>query len=333
MKLNNFLSETPIVKPKRVTFNLENEAKDTQYQKEIAELETKLEHYASLEESFEQLKKSTSKLRESHADSNVMLSKAEEKASILNLDLNQAQEKIDLIPEFEETVKGLKGTLSDKSNELDNMQKVAYQQSSDLAALRKQLEGLTDENKQLMEQTETSVSHSISAENELESIKATFSVLEANMHIFGQENAKFRRELNELRDTSAFWETEASEASIRIAQQEDLEGRLRTWISNCEVSISRSEAKSGGATKDNESLTHTVTEMGGTINELMQELSYVNSLNTEYRKEIAKPRYASVGAIASKEGFAMPLAKENIRIKNLGNSSPTLLKFREKESI
>jgi hypothetical protein len=46
MKLNNFLEETPIVKPKRVTFNLENEAKDTQYQKEITELEDKLEHYA-----------------------------------------------------------------------------------------------------------------------------------------------------------------------------------------------------------------------------------------------------------------------------------------------
>ena len=167
----------------------------------------------------------------------------------------------------------------------------------------------------------------------METIKATFSDLEANVHIFGKENSKFRKELNELRDTSAFWEAEANEASIRIVQLEELESRLRTWISACEVSISKSEAKSGGAAKDNEGLTHTVAEMGNTIKELMQELAYVNSLNTEYRKEIAKPRYASVGAIASKEGFAMPLAKENIRIKNLGNSSPTLLKFREKESI
>jgi predicted nucleic acid-binding Zn-ribbon protein len=153
------------------------------------------------------------------------------------------------------------------------------------------------------------------------------------MHVFGQENTKFRREVSELRDAASFWQTEASEASIRIEQLEELESRLRNWISDCEVSISKSEAKSGGASKDNEGLTQTVAEMGGTINDLMQELTFVNSLNTEYRKEIAKPRYASVGAIASKEGFAMPLAKENIRIKNLGNSSPTLLKFREKESI
>jgi chromosome segregation ATPase len=333
MKLNNFLEETPIVKPKRVTFNLENEAKDTQYQKEITELEDKLEHYASLEDSFEQLKRSNSKLHESHIDSNALLSKAEEKASILNLDLTQAQEKIDLIPEFEETVRGLNGSLSDKSNELDNMQKVAHQQSSDLMALRRQVEGLQNENKQLLEQTEESVSHSISAENELESIKSTFGTLESNMHVFGQENTKFRREVSELRDAASFWQTEASEASIRIEQLEELESRLRNWISDCEVSISKSEAKSGGASKDNEGLTQTVAEMGGTINDLMQELTFVNSLNTEYRKEIAKPRYASVGAIASKEGFAMPLAKENIRIKNLGNSSPTLLKFREKESI
>ena len=73
--------------------------------------------------------------------------------------------------------------------------------------------------------------------------------------------------------------------------------------------------------------------MGNTIQELMQELSYVNSVNAEFRKELSTPRYTSMGAIAAKEGFVIPIAKENLRTKFLGNSSPTLLKFREKESI
>lgn len=333
MKLNNFLQKTEAVKPQKRVFALENEAKDQKYKEQIEELEQKLSHYEALDNTFEELKRTNSKLQESHSDSNVMLSKAEEQMNILNLDLEQAQGKLNLIPEFEETIRGLRGSLSDTSNELDNMQKVAHQQSSDLIALRTQMEGLKDENTQLTTQTAESISHSISAENELTSIKSTFETLETNMNTFGQENVKFRKEVSELRDLASFWENEAKESTIRIVQLEELESRLRKWISDCEVSISKSTSKSKGASKANEGLTKTVSEMGNTINELMQELSYVNMVNAEYRKELSTPRYTSVGAIAAQEGFAFPLSKENLRTKFLGNSSPTLLKFSEKESI
>ena len=165
------------------------------------------------------------------------------------------------------------------------------------------------------------------------SIKETFGALETKMNTFGQENVKFRKEVNELRDTSAFWENETQEAAVRIGQLEELEVRLRQWISNCEVSISKSTSQSKGDSKANEGLTKTVAEMGNTIDELMKELSYVNTVNAEFRKEASKPRYTSIGAIAATEGFVIPIAKENLRTKFLGNSSPTLLKFREKESI
>jgi len=333
MKLNNFLQKTEAVKLQRKVFSLDNESKDQRYIEQIAGLEQKLEQYEVLDQTFEDLKRTTNKLQESHVDSNVLLSKAEERVSILNLDLTQAQEKLDSIPEFEETIKGLKGSLSDKSNELDKMQKVAHQQSSDLTAFRSQIEGLQNENKQLTTQTEESVSHSVSAEQELASIKESFGTLDLKLNMFGKENSNFRKEVNELRDTSAFWENETQEATLRIGQLEELENRLRQWIGDCEVSISKSTYNSEGASKANEGLTKTVTEMGNTIDELMKELSYVNMINSGYRKEAYKPRYASVGAIASTEGFAIPLAKENLRTKFLGNSSPTLLKFREKESI
>ena len=333
MKLNNFLQKTETVKPQRRVFSLDNEAKDERYNKQIEELEQKLEHYEALDQTFEELKRTSSRLQESHTDSNVQLSKAEERVSILNLDLEQAQSQLNLIPKFEETVKGLEGSLSDKSNELDNMHKVAHQQSSDLIALRSQVEGLKNENTQLTTQTEESVSHSISAENELASIKDTFETLETNMNNFGRENLEFKKEVSELKDLAVFWENETKESTIRIVQLEELESRLRKWISDCEVSISKSTSKSKGATKANEGLTQTVAEMGTTIDELMKELSYVNMVNAEYRKEMSKPRYTSAGAIAAQDGFAFPLSKENLRTKFLGNSSPTLLKFSEKESI
>ena len=105
MKLNNFIERKERVKPQRKVYTLENDSKDEKYKQQIDELEQRLNHYEVLEGSFEELKRSNSKLQESHTDSNVLLSKSEEQVNILNLDLMQAQEKLNLIPEFEETIR------------------------------------------------------------------------------------------------------------------------------------------------------------------------------------------------------------------------------------
>ena len=55
MKLNNFLQKTEAIKPQRRVFSLENEAKDERYNKQIEELEQKLEHYEALDQTFEEL--------------------------------------------------------------------------------------------------------------------------------------------------------------------------------------------------------------------------------------------------------------------------------------
>ena len=69
------------------------------------------------------------------------------------------------------------------------------------------------------------------------------------------------------------------------------------------------------------------------MEDLIKELSYLRQVNREFRKELSKPRYLSMGAIAKQEGFVMPMGKENIRTRNLGNSAPTLLKFRQGEEV
>jgi chromosome segregation ATPase len=249
----------------------------------------------------------------------------------LNIDLTQAQYKLDKLPELDETIKGLRGSLSAKENELDNMQKVAHQQSSDLQAHRSQIAGLQDENEQLSTQLGESVSHKVSAENELNSIKETFETLSSNVEMFGKENNVVKKELKETRDVANFWKCEAEEATLQIEQLTELERRLRQWVSDCEVSINKNKSSNENTTNKNEGLQQTVAEMGNTIDELMQELSYVNAVNSEFRKELSTPRYMSMGAITAKEGITMPLLKENLRKKFLGNSAPTLLKFKHKE--
>ena len=332
MKLNSFLNNEPVKRPQqRRVYKLENEAKEQQLNSKIEELEKELVKYKQIEETFEDLKRTNNKLADSHTDANILLSQSEEQNNILNIDLTQAQSKLDRLPELEETIKGLRGSLSATENELDNMQKVAHQQSSDLQANRSQIEGLKDENEQLSIQLSESVSHKVSAEQEFNSIKETFESLSNSVDSFGKENNSVKKQLKETRDMVTFWKTEAEEATLQIEQLTELERRLRQWVSDCEVAINKNKSSNENATNKNEGLQQTVAEMGNTIDELMQELSYVNAINSEYRKELSTPRYMSMGAITAKEGITMPLVKENLRKKFLGNSAPTLLKFKRKE--
>lgn len=98
-----------------------------------------------------------------------------------------------------------------------------------------------------------------------------------------------------------FWKTEAEEATLQIEQLTELERRLRQWVSDCEVAINKNKSSNENATNKNEGLQQTVAEMGNTIDELMQELSYVNAINSEYRKELSTPRYMSMGAITARK--------------------------------
>ena len=78
-------------------------------------------------------------------------------------------------------------------------------------------------------------------------------------------------------------------------------------------------------------LTTLVSDMGKTINDLTSDKDYLSQVNAALKKELAKPKFMSMGAIAKREGFVMPTGKENIRTKYLGNSAPTLVKFKTKE--
>ena len=69
------------------------------------------------------------------------------------------------------------------------------------------------------------------------------------------------------------------------------------------------------------------------IENMKKSLFYLTRINKEYKDALAKPTYTSMAAIASQEGFVMPNGKENIRIHNLGNYKPTMLKFKKKEEI
>ena len=69
------------------------------------------------------------------------------------------------------------------------------------------------------------------------------------------------------------------------------------------------------------------------IEELNQDVTDLQKINSYYKTELSKPQHMSISAIARQEGFKMPLASSaiNYRKNNLGTGQATLLRFGNKE--
>ena len=70
--------------------------------------------------------------------------------------------------------------------------------------------------------------------------------------------------------------------------------------------------------------------MGKSLEDFLAEKEYLNKINDQLKYQLSKNSYASVGTIGKKEGFKMSLASSatNWNKNYLGNSKPTLLKFK-----
>ncbi len=111
-----------------------------------------------------------------------------------------------------------------------------------------------------------------------------------------------------------------------------IENKLRKWVTDLETEGAKNITIKGGLSKNLDSVKSTVTDMSKVIEGLVTENNYLRMLNRDFIKELSKPRYLSMGAIAKREGFKMPQGMENLRTRNLGNAAPTLLKFKQESS-
>ena len=107
--------------------------------------------------------------------------------------------------------------------------------------------------------------------------------------------------------------------------------KLRKWIEDLQVDSAEAQSVSKNSKQKITKLTALASDMGKTIADLTSDKDYLSQMNSALKKELMKPKFMSAGAIAKKEGFKMPTNKENLRTKFLGNSVPTLLKFKGKE--
>ena len=245
--------------------------------------------------------------------------------------IQNQETKLQTLNELQEAKTAAENFLADTKEELEQITNTAFGTSGRLTALEREFDLVKRDNNTLSKELIQNRADKISAEEERK------QVLEENKKLktFSDETSKISIEVqkhnNKLRDEINFWEQDSKNVSEQLEESIQIENKLRKWITDLENQDTKNTSIKGGLNKNLESLRSTVSEMGTVIDGLMTDNTYLRRVNSDFRKELLKPKYLSMGAIAKREGFKMPQGMENIRTRNLGNSAPTLLKFNPKK--
>lgn len=336
MKLNEFFNKTK--KERRLPTQptqlvLQNDAAIAKYKSQIEDLNTQLGYYRTIESERDEAIVRLTVERETFKEGQQNISRLDEQLGDAQNLIEYHEKQLIQIPELEEAVKTSNGKYSQVNNELQNLTKVAFEQSKDLALVKAQADSLRDENRQLALETKQARADKISAVEEFTTVNTENTQLKNFTAETSKINSNLKNEMKEVKDVAMFWENESNEATVQLKESMAVGQQLRKWVTDLEMQTSQATVSKGKLDEEKNTLQGTIHEMGSVMEDLIKEMNYLRTLNKEYRKELSKPKFMSMGAIARREGFVMPTGKENIRKHYLGNAAPTLLKFKAKEEM
>jgi len=328
MKLSDFGKRPKSSSRNQSKIVLENVASEKKLLAQIDELNQELGKYRNIEAERDSAMQRRTVLEEEITSVRTELSLVDEKTNGLEEQIKYLEEQNSKIPKLEEISRDARGQLNSTKNELDLMTKKALSQSQDLNKLQTQLEATISDNKLLATENITAVRAKVDINAENESLKTTNEELKSFTNETSKINKKLVEETKDLKDQVNYWEVESKELSVQIEESKLVQNKLREWVNKLELETSKSNTSKSALGKEVNTLKSTISDMNKTLDDMVKEMTYLRLINREYRKELSKPRFMSMGAIMKAENFTMPQGKENIRTHNLGNAAPTLLKFK-----
>ena len=333
MKLKDFGDKRPIRKPSSPQFTITNSVVEESLKKEVTDLKKQIEFLQIVQQERDDAMRRMHVAEDHLQTERVEYTKSLEKIQELEQDVSDQAVQLDRIPLLLEDVRNVKGEESNYRNQIDILQKQLASQHRDFSVINQRLESLQSEQEDLKKTSSQAVSHKVSAEAEFNTVRNKNLELKS----FADKTSKINKELIEenktLRDWANYKDIENKELAIQLEELKTVETKLRGWMGQMETNESQTTSSKNSLENKVFTQQKVITDMSKTLDDMMKELSYVAKLNGEYRKELAKPTYTSMAAIASQEGFVMPNGKENVRVHNLGNYKPTMLKFKKKEEI
>ena len=334
MKLNDFNKKpTSLNRSLSNKIVINNTASEARYKAEIEELNTQLGHYRRIEAERDKAVSKFNSIEETlkterfEADKNRELIVELEKEKINLSGMNEQ------IPALDEDLRTAKGLAAVANSELDIMTKRAVEQSKELSLLKSNLDSINNNYNNLSIEAKEAISRKQSTDADFEAISNKNKKLQSFTDETSKINNRLIEENKTLRDWANYKDVENKELLVQLEELKTIEAKLREWMGNMEIKDSQNSSSKNSLETKVSTQQKVITDMSKTLDDMMKEMAYIAKLNREYKKELIKPTYSSMSAIASQEGFVMPNGKENIRTHNLGNYKPTMLKFKKKEEV
>ena len=219
---------------------------------------------------------------------------------------------------------GVKEAILDQSQknnlELNLMAETLTTQLKDLEVKDDEVKSKLEES---LQQTTTSVKHLTQMHEKLNDTYEMFQSTEVKYKEEQRKNSGLTREV-------IYW---TSVANTLQEERDELE-QTRQMLKELATNVEADNVETKGAVRvtqgELKKLRGTVGTMTANMDNLIQENQRLSEFNSALKAELSRPKYMSMTAIQHSEGFKLPTG--GYRKHFLGNSKPTLLKFKREDN-
>ena len=315
MKLNNFFDKSKNLNRKQTRIiSVTNEKKENEFKSEIVRLQIEITR-------LEQVEIERSLFNQRMQSAETQLEYEVEQGNVLREEKQFLQNEL----------RDAKGQIGIQESTLEQAQHNSVELNMNVEKLTYEYDLLKKEESSLRLQVEEQIQKAAANKHTLQELNIKFSEVTESIYSIQSKYSELLKEHEKVGMLAAYWKNVSDATKKENDDLAETSGMLKQLKES--VKEERIQQKGLKKLKSNELVEtqNKLENMVEAVEYLTEKNQYFSTLVSVLRKEIAKPRYASMGSIAKREGFKMPLGNENIRKQFLGTSAPTLLKFKTKE--
>ena len=331
MKLGNFfLKDPPSRSSVNKTITVGNEAKENELLSTIAVLQTEIGRFPSIEKENSTLRDRVQKAETSSNEAAGREQELIQTNKLLQLSANDGeiarsdnQRLIQDVTELTHQVKSKDGTLEHATKNNLTLTTTVEALTTDIKSIQEERTLLKIQLDESLQQTSTSLEHFNNMQAKLDDTNKLFQGIEVK-YIEGQ-----RRNIA-LSNDVRYWTYVAKNLQEEQEGLEQTHKTLKGLLQQMETEYVETSGRVRINAVELGKLRGTVRSMTTSIDQLVQENKDLSSFNSVLKNELARPKYMSMAAINRSEGFKLPTG--GYRKHFLGNSKPTLLKFKREDN-
>ena len=330
MKLNDFFTKSPKAKASsRKIVTVVNDRREQELRGEIQELTKSLSRLEIVEKENVTLND-----RAQNAETHLKeILEREQDLHNTNARLQISITEGDGIRTDNQTLKNelreLTNQLDRKNDTLNEAHKTNAEVTRRTDKLTKQLQELTADDDHTKRQLENSLHQTSVSLDQLNKMQDKVVNIDKVFQATEVKYTEAQKINNELMTKVTYW---SSVANTLQEERDDLEHTYK-MVTELSKTLETDNRETKGAVRITQNeltkLRGTLAAMTRNMDDLVQENKYLSGVTAQLKTEMARPKYMSIAAINRSEGFKLPTG--GYRKHFLGNSKPTLLKFKREE--